>query len=323
MALMIAVVTFIGVTAISLVLWFSLGGTSDQQIVQDRLKAVQDVDRAVADIDLDLQLVRDEMLSTVPLLNRLMMQLSWSDRLQTLITQAGLTTKPGKILLMSSVTALATYVALTYVSHQWIFALIGGIAGLAIPTAVVAFVRMRRLLKFEQNFPEALDLLGRAVRAGHAFTAGVDMVAHEAAEPVAGEFRVTFEEQNFGLPLRDALTNLATRVPLVDVRFLVTALLVQKDSGGNLAELLDELSRLIRERFRIRREVQIRTAQGRLTALILICLPIGMFFVMRIINPSYEQLLFTDPWGPTVLGVVALMQVIGGLLMWKIVNIEV
>jgi tight adherence protein B len=319
---MLAVFTFIGVTAICLVLWFSLGRTSDQGVVRDRLRAVQDVDRT-ADIDLDLQLVRDEMLSTVPLLNRLMMQLSWSARLQTLITQAGMTTKPGKILLMSSVTALATYVALTYLFHQWVFALIGGIAGLAIPTAVVAFVRMRRLRKFEQNFPEALDLLGRAVRAGHAFTAGVDMVAKESAEPVAGEFRVTFEEQNFGLPLRDALTNLAMRVPLVDVRFLVTALLVQKDSGGNLAELLDELSRLIRERFRIRREVQIKTAQGRLTAAILICLPIGMLFVMRVINPGYEQVLFTDPWGPTILGVVALMQLVGGLFLWKIVNIEV
>jgi len=322
MALLIAGLTFVGVTVICLVLWMSLGPASDQGIVRDRLRAVQDVDRG-ADIDLDLQLVRDEMLSTVPLLNRLMMQLSWSARLQTLITQAGMTTKPGKILLMSSVTGLASYVAITYLFHGWVFALLGGLAGLAIPTIVVAIIRMRRLHKFEEHFPEALDLLGRAVRAGHAFTAGVDMVAKESAEPVAGEFRVTFEEQNFGLPLRDALTNLAQRVPLVDVRFLVTALLVQKDSGGNLAELLDELSRVIRERFRIRREVQIKTAQGRLTATILIALPIGMLFVMRMINPTYEQTLFTDPIGPKILGVAALMQLVGGLIIWKIVNIEV
>jgi len=149
------------------------------------------------------------------------------------------------------------------------------------------------------------------------------MVSREAPEPTSGEFRTTFEEQNFGLPLRDALSNLAERVPLVDVRFFITALLIQKDTGGNLAELLDELSRLIRERFRIHREVQIKTAQGRLTAIILIALPVGMLLMMRIVNPSYVNVLFNDPIGLKLLAGAAILQVIGSAILWKIVHIEV
>ena len=165
-----------------------------------------------------------------------------------------------------------------------------------LPTS--SFKRARRLKKFEERFPETLDLLGRAVRAGHAFTTGLEMVSKESPEPVAGEFRKTFEEQNFGLPLRDALTNMAERVPSVDVRFFVTALLVQKETGGNLAEILDELSRVIRERFKIYREVSVKTAQGRLTALILISLPLGMLIVLQMMNPQYMSVLFNDPLGP-------------------------
>lgn len=149
------------------------------------------------------------------------------------------------------------------------------------------------------------------------------MVSKEAPEPVAGEFRTTFEEQNFGLPLRDALSNMASRVPLVDVRFFVTALLIQKDTGGNLAELLDELARLIRERFRIHREVQIKTAQGRLTAIILIALPIAMLLAMKFLNPTYVQVLFDDPLGVKLLAGAAVLQVIGSAVLWRIVQIEV
>ncbi len=137
------------------------------------------------------------------------------------------------------------------------------------------------------------------------------MVSKESAEPVAGEFRTTFEEQNFGLPLRDALSNMAARVPLVDVQFFVTALLIQKDTGGNLAQLLDELARVIRERFRIHREVQIKTAQGRLTAVILIALPVAMLLFMRVANPGYVNVLFEDPLGIRLLIGAGVMQAIG------------
>jgi tight adherence protein B len=149
------------------------------------------------------------------------------------------------------------------------------------------------------------------------------MIAKESAEPIGGEFRATFEEQNFGLPVRDALLNMIERVPLVDVRFFVTALLVQKETGGNLAEILDGLARVVRDRFRIYREVRVRTAQGRLTAGILIALPIFMLCVLTVLNPTYIRVLFEDPKGPMILATAGIMQVIGSLLIWKIIHIEV
>ena len=197
-----------------------------------------------------------------------------------------------------------------------------GLALGAVPFAVISFKRRRRLRQFEEHFPEALDLLGRAVRAGHAFTTGMEMIGKESPEPIGGEFRKTFEEQNFGLPMRDALLNMTERVPLVDVRFFVTALLVQKETGGNLAEILDNLSRVIRDRFRIYREVRTKTAQGRLSAMILIALPPIMMVVLSV-NPTYMRVLFDDPKGPTVLAIAGTLQLIGSAIIWKIIHIEV
>jgi tight adherence protein B len=322
MALTIALLTFLGVMVIFLVFWVLLGGASTQEVVRQRMESVQNAERRT-DSGLDLQLIRDEALSGVPLLNRLMMRLSWSGRLQSMIIQAGLRTRPGKILLISGVAGVATYLVVGWVLGESSMAVIAALAALAAPFAVVAIKRQRRLTQFERAFPEALDLLGRAVRAGHAFTTGIEMVASESAEPVAGEFRATFEEQNFGLPLRDALLNMAQRVPLVDVRFFATALLVQKETGGNLAEILDELARVMRERFRIHREVQVKTAQGRLTAAILIALPIIMLIVMKVVNPGYVDVLFTDPVGPKILAGAVLLQIIGSVILWKIVHIDV
>jgi tight adherence protein B len=198
-----------------------------------------------------------------------------------------------------------------------------GLAAAGLPFAYVAWRRQKRLRKFEEHFPEALDLLGRAVRAGHAFTTGLEMIAKESAEPIASEFRTTFEEQNFGLPLRDAVLNMTERVPLIDVRFFVTALLIQKETGGNLAEILDGLARVIRDRFRIYREVRVRTAQGRLTAGILIALPIFMSVALTVLNPNYMKILFEDPSGPMILIVAGTMQLIGSMMLWKIIHIEV
>jgi tight adherence protein B len=322
MALTIALLTFLGVMVIFLVFWLLLGGASTQEVVRQRMESVQNAERRT-DSGLDLQLIRDEALSGVPLLNRLMMRLSWSGRLQSMIIQSGLKTRPGKILLISGVAGVATYLVVGWVLGESSMAAIAALVALAAPFAVVAIKRQRRLTQFERAFPEALDLLGRAVRAGHAFTTGIEMVASESAEPVAGEFRATFEEQNFGLPLRDALLNMAQRVPLVDVRFFATALLVQKETGGNLAEILDELARVMRERFRIHREVQVKTAQGRLTATILIALPIVMLIVMKAVNPGYVDVLFTDPVGPKILAGAVLLQIIGSVILWKIVHIDV
>src|SRR5579863_6620422 len=319
MALLISILTFTVVALAFVMIWLFFGSGTTQEVVRRRFESVRRAERRGGDKSLAVDLLRDEMLSSIPAVHRVLLQWSWPGRLREFLRQAGLRMKPAKLLLICGVVgAAADLIAGRFFLHFPIALLIGVAAGL-VPIAVVAGMRKRRLRKFEEHFPEALDLLGRAVRAGHAFTTGLEMIAKESSEPVAGEFRATFEEQNFGLPLRDALLNMTERIPLVDVRFFVTALLIQKETGGNLAEILDGLARVIRDRFRIYREVKTRTAQGRLTAAILISLPPLMMLMLEIINPHYIHILFDDSAGPMILAVAATMQLIGSALLWKII----
>jgi tight adherence protein B len=322
MALLLSIFIFLTVAATLFLIWLLTGSDASQEVVHRRMQAVRKAERR-GEVSLGLQLVRDEMLSSVPWFNRVLMQWSWSTRLQEFLSQAGMKTKPGKIILVSGVLALTGYLVTMRFISRFPIPLFAAVAAAFLPLALIAWKRRRRLRTFEENFPQALDLLGRAVRAGHAFTTGLEMIAKESAEPLAGEFRTTFEEQNFGLPLRDALLNMAERVPLIDVRFFVTSLLIQKETGGNLAEILDGLARVIRDRFRIYRDVRVRTAQGRLTAGILIGLPPFMMSMLGMINPHYIRVLFTDPVGPEVLAVAATLQIIGSALIWKIIHFEV
>jgi tight adherence protein B len=322
MALMVGVVTFLAAAVVFLAVWMFAGNETSQDVIRQRLEAVRKADRR-GEASLDFKLIREEVLSSVPLLHRLMLKLSWSGQLKDLLAEAGMKTMPAKILLLTAVFGVGGYVLMAVYFRMGLVGIVVGLVCATIPIDVILFKRSRRLSAFEERFPEALDLLARAVRAGHPFTTGLEMISKESPEPIAGEFRTTFEEQNFGLPLRDALINLAERVPLVDVRFFVTALLVQKETGGNLAEILDELGRVIRDRFRIYREVQIKTAQGRLTAMIMIAMPMVMMGILELMNPTYMAILFRDPMGPMVLGVTAVLQVVGSFILWRIVQIKV
>ncbi len=322
MGLLVFALTFLIVIVIFLGIWMTFGGDTKQEVVRRRMEAVRKAERR-GDVSMGLKLARDEMLSSVPAVHRLMMHWSWSMRLQERISQAGLTMKAGKLILISACLFLGTTVIVGLFAPMFPVGLLIGICiGLA-PYGVVMYLRQKRLRAFEERFPEALDLLGRAVRAGHAFTTGLEMIAKESPDPIASEFRTTFEEQNFGLPLRDALLNMTERIPSIDVRFFVTALLIQKETGGNLAEILDGLARVIRDRFRIYREVRVRTAQGRLTAGILIALPVFMMIVLMVMNPTYIGVLFHDPKGMLALTIAGIMQIIGSLVIWKIIHIEV
>jgi tight adherence protein B len=172
-------------------------------------------------------------------------------------------------------------------------------------------------------FPEAIDTLARAVRAGHAFTTALEMIANELSEPVASEFRKLFEEQKFGLPVRDALVNFTERVPLVDVKFFVTAVMLQRETGGNLAEILDNLSYVIRERFKILRQVRVHTAQGRLTMMLLMGLPPIIVVSMLVMNPSFIRPLFDDPIGHILIVVGLTLQTVGYFVIRRIIQIQV
>lgn len=322
MELLLAALTFLIVASILLASFALAGGGKADNIVRSRLESIERSARR-KNPSLELKLLRDETLSEVPALHNLLARWSWSRRLRNYLAQAGLRTKPGKLILTSALLALVALVAIQHLYRTPMLSIPAAILAGLFPILCVAILRARRLRAFEKYFPEAIDLLGRAVRAGHSFATGLEMIGTELPEPVSGEFRITFDEQNFGLPLKDAFLNLSERIPLIDVRFFVTALLIQKETGGNLAEILDKLARVIRERFRILGEVRTHTAQGRLTAAILIALPPIMLLLLRGINPAYMKLLWTDPWGPYMLGLAALLQIIGALLLWKIVNIEV
>src|ERR1700677_2467012 len=323
MALTVALLTFLASAIVLGATWLFVGREKGHEVLRQRMDAVRKAERR-GEVSLDLKLIRDEMYSSVPLLHRFLMRLSWSAKLQDYILQSGMQSCSAKIILWSAVSGTSAYLLFkNIVSRYTLVAIVVGVLVAMVPIAIVMFRRRRRFRQFEERFPEALDLLGRAVRAGHAFTTGLEMIAKESPDPIASEFRTTFEEQNFGLPLRDALLNMTERIPSIDVRFFVTALLIQKETGGNLAEILDGLARVIRDRFRIYREVRVRTAQGRLTAGILIALPVFMMILLMSMNPNYMGVLFHDPRGVLALTVAGIMQVIGSLVIWKIIHIEV
>jgi tight adherence protein B len=322
MEIALALLTF-GIVALVLLLGFGLAGGGKKNVIPRRLEAIEKgVSRSGAGGP-QLKLLRDEVMSGVPRLNRLLLRAPWAARLRKFTTQAGLEITPGRLILLSAILGLGPYIILPFFYPNPILSIMAGVVGASIPFLFVSFKRAARMRAFEKAFPEAVDLLGRAVRAGHAFTTGLEMVATELPEPVAGEFKLVFDEQSFGLPLRDALMNFAERVPIVDVRFFVTALLIHKETGGNLAALLDDLSGVIRERFRLLRDVRVRTAQGRLTAGILMALPPAFVVIMRTINPDYVTPLFTDVIGRYMLGAAIFLQIAGSIVLWKIVNIKV
>jgi len=217
---------------------------------------------------------------------------------------------------------LCGFVAAAAFRTPWAM-LAGMCVGAAIPFLFLRHRRKARMRRFEEQFPEALDLLSRAIRAGHAFTTAMSMVADEAPDPIGPEFRKSFDEQNFGLPLKDSLNNLATRVPSLDVRFFVTAVLIQRETGGNLSEILDNLAHVVRERFKILRQVRVYTAHGRLTGYVLMALPPALATALMFINPDHMNLLFRERMGHTLLMVAIVLQVVGYFWIRKVVKIEV
>jgi len=208
-------------------------------------------------------------------------------------------------------------------SGSYLFVEIALLVGFILPYSYVSIKRNKRFEKFEELFPQAIDTLARAVRAGHAFTTALEMITNEVAEPVSGEFRQLYEEQKFGMPVRDALINLTERMPLVDVKFFVTAVMLQRETGGNLAEILDNLSYVIRERFKIQSQVRVYTAQGRLTMALLMGMPPIIIVVMFVLNPSFIRPLFSDPIGHTLLVAGITLQTVGYFVIRRIIRIQV
>jgi tight adherence protein B len=237
--------------------------------------------------------------------------------------QSGVKTTVSALVIMAVLAAIVGAVAVRFATGAAWGLPLGAVIGFALPFAVLNFKRTRRLRKFEEMFPEALDLIARALKAGHAFNTGLKMVADEMAEPVGPEFRKTFDEQNFGLPLKDALENLTRRIPNLDVRFFATAVLIQRETGGNLSEILENLAHVVRERFKILRQVRVYTAHGRMTGYVLLALPAVLCIALSFINPEHMNLLFRERLGQMMLGAAVVMQTIGYFWIRQVVKIEV
>lgn len=271
----------------------------------------------------ELAILRDELLSEIPALNKILARSRRVAALSKLLSQAGLRLRAGKFVLFSAASCLACGLLAHLLGIGSLLVFLGMCFGAFIPFMIVNWLRKRRFRKFEQQFPEAIDLLARAVRAGHAYSTALEMIGVETAEPVGGEFRQIFEEQRFGLPIRDALLNFADRMPLMDVKFFVTTVTLQRETGGNLAEILDKLSYIIRERFKILRQVRVFTAQGRLSFLILMLLAPSVGVLTLWTNPTFIGPMFIDPLGQAMLAGAVLLQLTGFLVIRRIIDIKV
>jgi tight adherence protein B len=242
---------------------------------------------------------------------------------EIMLEQAGLSWTI-QTLLLASVGGAVAFGSMALIATRSVrVGLVATMLGAMLPIFYVRHRRTRRLRAFEEMLPDSIDLIGRALRAGHPLSAGFKMAADDGAEPVAGELRRVFEEQRFGLPLEDSLLGMSDRVQLVDVRILVTAILIQREVGGNLAEILDNLAAVVRARFTIRRQLRVYTAQGRMTGYLLAVLPLAIFSLLYMINPTYMSILFTDPIGKILVIVAITMQIIGYLWIRKIIKIEI
>ena len=264
--------------------------------------------------------IRDQSIGPLPALDR---ALGATGSLAKLIEQSGMSTTPSAVVLASLALAAAAGVATAFFVRQPYVWAIAALAGCSLPTFWLKYRRSQRLKRFEEQFPEALDLLSRAIRAGHAFQTAMGMVADELPAPVGVEFRKAFDQQNFGLPLKETLNELAERVPILDVRFFVTAVTIQRETGGNLSEILDNLAHVVRERFKILRQVRVHTAHGRFTGYVLLSLPAALAVALSWLNPSHMDLLFKEKMGQSMIMGAIVMQTIGYIWIRKVIKIEV
>jgi tight adherence protein B len=266
---------------------------------------------------------QDSPLSTIPIVNAALGAGSaFVQPLQKKLDRSGMNLTVGALLLMCLCSAVAGYLLVETVSRLTLAALVIGLSCAYIPLWFVGFMARRRVTKFEEQFPEAIDLLARALRAGHAFTTGLSMVAEEMPEPVGTEFKLAYDRQNFGMPMGEALKSLGDRVPLLDARFFVTAVLTQREAGGNLAEVLDNLAKVIRDRFKVKRQVRVITAHARITGWVLALLPPSLGVALTLLSPDHMSLLWTDPIGIKMVVVAIVLQVVGTLAIRKLVEIE-
>jgi tight adherence protein B len=299
-------------------LWRSRHGREARQL-RDRMRALSEPSDGQGQARLRKH--RDQ--SELTWLERMLLSLPRAAHLEHLIQQAGKPWRPMHVLLGGALMGLGGLLAAQNLARlPLLIAVALGVACACLPLVYLRVLRQKRLQRFEQQLPEALDLIGRALRAGHSFGTGVQMVSEEMSDPVAGEFRMVSEEVNFGVSLQQALNNLGERVPVTDLRYFVVAVLIQRDSGGNLTEVLSNLSRLVRERHKLLAKVRVLSAEGRLSGWILGLMPFALGLLLNTLSPEFMAPLWTDPMGHTMLKVMAGLMLTGILMLRYLVRIR-
>jgi tight adherence protein B len=316
-----AALVFVLVVAIFAgVYWLALARpeTAEQALLRKRLQPVR-VDEEAASSLVD----RPAGVPERPALDQLLSKTGGLFRpLELAIERAGLTTSVSTLLGFCALAAFAGAALLARLSPTPAVAIPVGLCAGWLPFAWVRLRARRRVTLFEEQFPEAIDLIARALRAGHAFTTGLALVAEELPDPVGAEFRLVYDRQNFGMPVDDALHHFAERVPLLDARFFATAVLTQRESGGNLAEILDNLASVIRQRFRVRRQIKVATAHARLTGWVLVAMPLATAIAMLVIAPDHILTLVNDPVGIQLLIAALALWGIGFLIIRRLIDVE-
>ena len=264
-----------------------------------------------------------ERLSSIPALESMLARRrNVLGPLQQLLLESGLKWTVGTFVLATFVAGASMAVFTWMIFHVLIASIVLGLGAAMLPLLYVRFKRGKRLQLFEEQFPEAIDLIARALRAGHALTTGLGMVADEIPAPVGEEFKRLYDEQNFGMSLPDAMRAMARRVPVLDARFFVTAVLTQREAGGNLSEVLDNLASVMRERFKLKRQIRVASAHGRISAWVLSCLPPVLAGVLFALAPDFMRILVDDPWGMQLVLMAMTLQVVGTIIISRLVKIE-
>lgn len=273
--------------------------------------------------DVEIILARNELMSEIPWMNRVLIDLQATLHLKKMLDQADLHITPSRLVMFSGMAGILAALAVSMLSANLLLVILGGLVAAAIPFIHVWWKRRKRFDQFLEHLPDALDLMSRALSAGHAFAEAMHMVSTEMPDPIATEFRKTYEEQNLGLSLKLALDNLTQRIPLLDLRMCVTAVLIQRETGGNLAEILEKVAYTIRERFRIMGDLKTLTTSSRLSAWILCGLPIFVALGVTFLNPDYMGVLWKDPRGHYLIAAAVILQVTGMLIVRKILDIKI
>ncbi len=273
--------------------------------------------------DEELQVLRKELLSEIPHLNQWLLRLRAATQLRQMIEQADMNITVLRLFMFSLLFGLLGWMGTSLFVKALLVSIVVGLVAAALPFVHVWRKRKKRMDAFLALLPDTLELMSRGLSAGHAFTESLHMVATEMPEPIAGEFGKTYEEQNLGLSYKLALKNLTTRMPLLDMRLCVTAILIQRETGGNLAEILEKVGHTIRERFRIIEDLKTLTTSSRMSAWMLCALPLGIAVMVNFMNPDYMDPLWNDPRGQKLVYLAAGMQLIGMLIIRKIMRIKI